>query len=160
MKSEFIQIRVTAEEKTLLAARANRAGLDLSKFILSSATRNPEAQFLRVVGELENSPRPQLQLAELNDLLVSLTGAELRNLPRPALEKCERLHANYIAASVEYASWRAGGTTPEWVREIAPLDAPYFGSSLASLRPYLLRVSPIPFRARNIFIDSTLGDRV
>jgi hypothetical protein len=35
-----------------------------------------------------------------------------------------------------------------------------FGSELQSLRLYLLTHSPPPFRARNIFIDSSLGDRI
>jgi hypothetical protein len=35
-----------------------------------------------------------------------------------------------------------------------------FGSDLQNLRLYLLTHSPPPFRRRNIFIDSTLGDRV
>jgi hypothetical protein len=40
------------------------------------------------------------------------------------------------------------------------LTEPVFGSELQSLRLYLLTHSPPPFRARNIFIDATLGDRV
>jgi len=37
---------------------------------------------------------------------------------------------------------------------------PWFAVPFPSLRPYLLRVSPVAFKRRNIFIDSTVGDRV
>jgi hypothetical protein len=40
------------------------------------------------------------------------------------------------------------------------LADPFFGSELRSLRHYLLTHSPAPFRSRNIFIDSTVGDRI
>jgi hypothetical protein len=49
---------------------------------------------------------------------------------------------------------------PAWTRSIPPLAEPVFGSDLCSLRLYLLTNSPPPFRGRNIFIDSTLGDQV
>jgi hypothetical protein len=61
---------------------------------------------------------------------------------------------------VEYACARHSVAVPEWTRSILPLAEPVFGSELQSLRLYLLTHSPPPFRARNIFIDSTLGDRV
>jgi hypothetical protein len=35
-----------------------------------------------------------------------------------------------------------------------------FGSTLVSLRLYLLTHSPPPFRRRNIFIDATVGSSV
>ena len=36
----------------------------------------------------------------------------------------------------------------------------WFASELKSLRLHLLTKSPAPFRRRNLFVDSTLGDRV
>jgi hypothetical protein len=49
---------------------------------------------------------------------------------------------------------------PSWTGEVRPLEKPVFGSSLKSLRLHLLRHSPVAFRSRNIFIDSSIGDRV
>jgi hypothetical protein len=63
-------------------------------------------------------------------------------------------------ALAELNSLLADLAIPEWTRSIAPLAEPVFGSELQSLRLYLLTHSPPPFRARNIFIDATLGDRV
>jgi len=68
--------------------------------------------------------------------------------------------ANYIAAMVEYACAKHRIAVPAWTRSIAPLADPVFGSELKGLRHYLLTHSPAPFRSRNIFIDSTVGDRV
>jgi hypothetical protein len=46
------------------------------------------------------------------------------------------------------------------VREVPPLEEPHFATTLEGLRLHLLQVSPVPFKRRNIFIDSSLGDRV
>jgi hypothetical protein len=43
---------------------------------------------------------------------------------------------------------------------VVPLEEPAFGTALQSLRLHLLTHSPPPFRLRNIFIDSSLGQRV
>jgi hypothetical protein len=36
---------------------------------------------------------------------------------------------------------------------------PFFATRLKSLRPHLLRTTPVAFRRRNIFADSTIGAR-
>jgi hypothetical protein len=61
---------------------------------------------------------------------------------------------------VELAAVRHGQPAPGWTREATALSVPYFASELQSLRAYLLRASPPPFRSRNIFIDASIGDRV
>jgi hypothetical protein len=61
---------------------------------------------------------------------------------------------------VELAAKLKNVAPPLWTRQIAPLDKPYFGSDLSSLRLYLLTNAPPVFRRRNIFIDASLGDRV
>jgi hypothetical protein len=107
------------------------------------------------------SASPRFALAELNSLLSDLTAGELSDAvatpPPPGLSD---FLANYIAAMVEYACGRRAVAVPKWTRSIAPLVEPVFGSELLSLRLHLLTHSPPPFRARNIFIDSSLGDRV
>jgi hypothetical protein len=59
---------------------------------------------------------------------------------------------------VELAAHQKGVVPPAWVREVPPLDEPHFATPLEGLR--LLRASPVPFKRRNIFIDSSVGDRV
>jgi len=43
---------------------------------------------------------------------------------------------------------------------VAPLDTPHFVTPLAGVRMHLLRSAPVPFKRRNILIDSTIDDRV
>jgi hypothetical protein len=119
------------------------------------------AQFQDCVRDCADSASPRLALAELNLLLSELAAGELRDAvatpPPPGLSP---FLANYIAAMVEYACARRAVAVPKWTRAIAPLAEPVFGSELQSLRLHLLAHSPPPFRARNIFIDSSLGDRI
>jgi len=61
---------------------------------------------------------------------------------------------------VEQATCRKGVRPPSWVNDVPPLESPLFASDLESLRAHLLRVSPIPFRRRNLFVDAAVGDRV
>jgi hypothetical protein len=160
MKREFVQIRISAAEKQRLVRRATAAGMDLSGFLLAPHQRDLSARFLSVVAELPGAPQAQLQFAELNDLLTSASGAELRVLPSPRFATGDELSANLIAAMVELACCRCGCPPPAWTQLIPPMSVPYFASSLRSLRPHLLRASPAPFRARNLFVDTTLGGRV
>jgi hypothetical protein len=100
-------------------------------------------------------------LAELNDLLCAVTGAELSELTAPT--KIARLSSflqNYVAAMVEHAAGQKELRPPAWTAAIAPLETPYFATSLKSLRLHLLRTSPVPYRRRNIFVDAGVGARV
>jgi len=82
-----------------------------------------------------------------------------KNLSAPAID--DPYLANYVAAMVEQALHLKGGTRPPlWTSEIAPLPRPVFAVPWMSLRAHLLLESPVPFRRRNIFIDSSIGHRV
>jgi hypothetical protein len=124
-------------------------------------SKSPAVHFRDCVRDCAHSASPRIALAELNSLLSDLTAGELRDAvatpPPPGLSA---FLANYIAAMVEYACARRAVVVPKWTRSITPLAEPVFGSELLSLRLHLLTHSPPPFRARNIFIDSSLGDRV
>jgi hypothetical protein len=61
---------------------------------------------------------------------------------------------------VELGCQRFSIPAPAWTRAVVPLEEPFFGSTLESLRLHLLTQSPAPFRRRNIFIDSSLGQQV
>ncbi len=67
---------------------------------------------------------------------------------------------NYVAAMVELAAQQQDVRPPAWVRDVEPLETPHFATPLAGLRLHLLRMAPVPFKRRNIFIDSSIGDRV
>jgi hypothetical protein len=61
---------------------------------------------------------------------------------------------------VEYACAKRSVAPPAWTRTVTPLPDPVFATALQSLRLHLLTHSPPPFRARNIFIDASVGERV
>jgi hypothetical protein len=160
-KTSQMQIRVSAQQKAAIRRAARRAGMDMSSYVLSRTLSTAAAQFQVCVENCARSGAPSFALAEVNALLAGLTSAELSDaIAEPPKETMSPFLANYIAAMVEYACVRRAVRMPAWLRDVAPLAAPVFGSQLQSLRLHLLRHSPPPFRRRNIFIDATVGDQV
>jgi Protein of unknown function (DUF1778) len=160
-KSDQLQIRVSRKEKTAIQRAALQAGMDMSAYVLSRVLSVPAAQFRACVEACAGAELPRFALAELNSLLSAFTRGELRDAiaspPPPGLTP---FILNYITAMVEYACAERAVALPGWTRAVAPLTEPVFGTALQSLRLHLLTHSPPSFRARNIFIDATLGERV
>jgi hypothetical protein len=160
-KSAQLQIRVSRTDKATIQRAAKRAGMDMSTYVMSRVLPAATIQFQECVAACASSEAPSFGLAELNSLLASLTPGEMRlTVEQPPAIRLPPFLANYVAAMVEYGCARCQVPPPVWTRAIAPLEEPMFGSALQSLRLYLLTHSPPPFRLRNIFIDSTLGQRV
>ena len=135
--------------------------MDMSAYVLGRALPTPAMRLQECIGASAGPESPSFGLAELNTLLSSWTAAELRDaIAAPSTAALTPFLSNYIAAMIEQACERRSIRVPAWVRAIAPLPEPAFGSTLKSLRLHLLTHSPPPFRRRNIFIDATLGDRV
>lgn len=156
-----LQIRVTAQQKAGIQRAAKRAGLDMSAYVLSRVTSESALKFQEHIQSLAGPNSPSFGLAELNSLLSELLPAEMWDaVAEPPLPSLSPYLANYVTAMVEYGCNRCEIAPPSWTRLIAPLDEPVFASNLQSLRLHLLTHSPPPFRRRNIFIDSSLGDRV
>lgn len=160
-KSEQLQIRVSAAQKAEIQASAKRAGVDMSSYVLSRVLPASAQQFADCVVECSRRDGGRFGFAELNGLLArwSATELEVAVADRP-VAKLNPYTANTVAAMVELACARHGIRVPAWTRDIPPLTEPVFGSSLMSLRLYLLTHSPPAFRRRNIFIDSSLGAQV
>jgi hypothetical protein len=160
-KHSQLQIRVSEEEKLAIRHAAERAGMDMSSYVLSRVISIPAREFRQIIQSLAGPTRASCGLAELNSLLSKLTPIELIDAvaARPAVELTPLL-ANYVAAMVEVACARREIPVPAWTRAIAPLDEPVFGSSLERLRLHLLTHAPAAFRRRNVFVDASLGDQV
>ncbi len=160
-KTAQLQIRVTTAQKAALQRAARRAGQDVSAFVLARALSSHGQEFQSLARECGDEKNRSYGFAELNTFLTGLGPADLRSAvedrPHARLSDYE---ANYVAALVEAACVRLGCPVPEWTSRVPLLDAPVFGSTLLSLRLYLLTNSPAPFRRRNIFVDSSIGDRV
>lgn len=160
-KTAQLQIRVSADQKHAIARAARQAGMDMSSYVLQRVLGAQQSRSEELMRRLKHEDKRSYVLAELNDLLVSLSGPELRRAvatPPPASLPPET--ANYLAAMVEQACAAAGIEAPAWTRDIAPLAMPVFGSQLMSLRLHLLASSPAPFKRRNVFIDTSIGGRV
>ena len=159
-KTTQLQIRISQVEKSALQRAAARAGLDLSAYVLGRVHSPPRAEFrqaLRALGQGDAS----FALAEVNALLSRFTAGELREALADGLpESLSPYLANYVAAMVETTCAKRSVAVPGWTRAVVPLTEPAFGSTLQSLRLYLLTHSPAAFRRRNIFVDATLDDQV
>lgn len=161
-KTTQLQVRLSPAEKEALKRRAREAGLDVSAYVLLRALPPACLGFHRLLDELRATGADhRFALASLNDHLASLTPEELPAAVADAdLAGLSPFLRNYVAAMVEQAAFRRGVPPPAWVREVEPLDEPYFAVPLKSLRPHLLRSAPVAFKRRNLFVDSTIGDRV
>jgi len=160
-KSEYLQIRLTPVQKRRLKRLAAGAGLDVSSYVLARALPSSQARFEAVLGSLQNGEEDSYALASLNDLLADLGADELRETVAGGdVAHLSPLLQNYVAAMVEHACVEKGIPPPSWARGVVPLETPWFAAALKSLRPHLLRASPVAFKRRNIFIDSTVGTRV
>jgi hypothetical protein len=159
-KKSQLQIRVSAAEKSHIQHGAKRAGMDMSAYVLSRVLPAPAAGFQKCIAACVHEATPSFALAELNSLLSALTPGEMRDAVSapPALALTPFL-SNYVAAMVEYGCARCSIEVPQWTHSVLPPDEPAFGTALLGLRLHLLTNSPAPFRRRNIFIDSSLGDR-
>lgn len=160
-KTTQLQIRLTLQEKALIKERARTSGEDVSSWVLRQLLPPIQQQFERLVWQLARGTHRAEALAALHDFLAPLNASQLgqavAEAPRPDLDA---FSANYLAAMVEHGCVRKAIAVPEWVRQIDPLPQPWFASRLVSLRLHLLTRSPAAFRRRNLFVDSTLGDRV
>jgi hypothetical protein len=160
-KTSQLQIRVTPRQKAALKQRAALAGMDVSAFVLARALPDEAVRFAELLRALGDARRERFAFAELNDFLEACAPAVFADAVADAkLARLTPQTANYVAAMVELAAQRKRVAPPAWTATVEPLDAPWFGSPLKSLRPYLLSAAPVPFRRRNIFIDSSIGDRV
>ncbi len=160
-KSSQLQIRVSPGEKAAIARYARRANMGISEWVLSKALPSQQQAFADLLVKLKSASDASYVFAEIHDLLNTAAADEFESMTAfaPPVSLPSYL-ANYVAAMVEYAAAQKERKVPFWTRDISPLDAPVFGSDLTSLRLYLLTHSPPPFRRRNIFIDSTIGQRV
>ena len=160
-KTEQLQIRVSAAEKAVIKHRASYAGMSMSDWVLSLVLPVSKDKFQRLLNELSRSQTPGFVVAELNELLSQLSVDEYRaavaDQPQAQLDE---YWLNYVAAMVEHAAVAKRADTPTWTKSVRPLTRPVFGSSLKSLRLHLLSNGLPAFRSRNIFIDSSVGDRV
>jgi uncharacterized protein (DUF1778 family) len=164
MKTEQLQIRVSPEAKSTIRKRAQAANMDMSEWILSILFPPASREFQSLVAEVAKQRQSSNRFYAFAALSDFLHGLEPETLAQAVSDKAEteldEFIFNYIAAMVELACHQKKISPPTWIQEAQGLSQPYFGSSLLSLRLYLMTHSPVPFKKRNIFIDSSVGDRL
>lgn|SRR3990167_8565636 len=163
MKTSQLQIRVSAEQKKMIRRDAQKAGKDISSWVLEQILPQKRLEFQSLLKNLSSASKEEQSflLANLNDFLEELSPLELQRAVRnPDQIKLSPFLENYVAAMIEQAANLKEVTPPLWVNDITPLTEPHFSSQLNSLRIHLLLNSPIAFKRRNIFIDSSIGSRI
>lgn len=160
-KTRQLQIRVTPRQKATIKRLADRAGESVSSYVLSRVLPRERDRFVGILRALREEDRHRFALAELNDFLSRLTPIDFHDAVGDVeLEGLSPRIGNYVAAMIEHAASRMEVDPPSWTADVDPLEEPWFPVGFARLRPYLLRVAPVAFKRRNIFVDSTVGDRV
>jgi len=135
--------------------------MSISDWVLRRALPPASETFQGLLRALATAEKPGYVLAELNEWLTQLTAAEFElAVSEPPQVQLDPYWRNYVAATIEQAAASKRTEAPSWTAEVPPLEEPAFGSSLKSLRFHLLTHSPVAFRSRNIFIDSSIGDKV
>ena len=161
MKDTYLQIRVSGDQKSRLQRLARSAGQDLSAYVLARSLPSTHLRFVEIIDHLRDADDPRYLLAELSDLLRAIPSDEFAAVTSHVeLSAHEDVTANYVAAMVEHAAATRKVAPPSWTRRIQPLESPWFAADLPALRPWLLIASPAAFKKRNIFVDSTIDDRV
>ena len=160
-KTGQLQIRVTTGQKAAIRRLARSAGRSVSAYVLSRVLPEEGEKFQEILRDLAREEKPRFVLAELHDFLAALGPAQYTDALREAdVQALSPLLANIVAAMVEQAARRIGVDPPGWTSNVAPLEKPHFAVPFASLRPHLLRSSPVAFKRRNLFVDASIGDRV
>jgi hypothetical protein len=135
--------------------------VDVSTYVLERVLPAHRTTVATLLAALKREEGRRYALAALNDLLSNLTPIQFQDaVDDIELEGLSPLLRNYVTAMVEQAASQKRVAPPRWVRDVEPLDEPYFAVPFPSLRAHLLRTAPLAFKRRNIFIDSAVGDRV
>lgn len=161
-KTSWLQIRISPDDKARLKAAAERAGQDLSTYVLTRSLPPKLPEFDSLIAWMLAEPDSHVPMAECVDYLQTLPaarGAELAVKPA-RFDELSPLQQNLVCAWVEHRAALWGVHPPTWVMDVPALERPHFAGGLMNLRPYHLVVSPVVCRRRNIFRERALGGRL
>ena len=160
-KTEQLQIRVTPEQKRAVKRLAREAGADVSSWVLAQVLPSEAGRFQELAARAADRARRRYALAELADWLGALPAAAFaRAVSRPAGRSLDGETRNYLAGAIDLAAAGRGLAPPAWTGDVPVPRAPLFGSSRTSVRLHLLTRAPVALRRRNLFVDSSVDDRV
>ena len=134
----------------------------MSTYVLERVLPGAGAEFDRLVSRLNTAVQQSYVWAAIHDLLQSLAPGDFTHtLTGAPVSTLGATDANILAAMVEHAATSKRVDAPAWTMAIAPLEHPWFGTSLkgARMRLHLLQASPAAYKRRNLFVDSAVGSR-
>lgn len=154
-KTQKIEVRLTEAEKNMLKRMCKIQNKEVSELVKEKLFLRSNQEFCELVEDIEATKQDPFAFARLSEFLKVLT-------PENFLKAVEYFPSHiqspfckaYVASMVEFTAHVLGVLPPLWVKETVALEEPYFGSTLKNMRAYLMTQSPIPFRQRNIFIES------
>jgi uncharacterized protein (DUF1778 family) len=154
-KTSQLQIRVTPEQKVELKRLASSAGLNVSEYVLATVLPVHRHALADKTEAFAQAHDRASALSELGAYLTGLAPSEL-SLAVSDIDVAELAPTlqNHIAAMVELVTRSAGLEPPGWAGRIPPQRRPHFARDLPSLRPHQMRVTPVAFKRRNLFIDT------
>ncbi len=125
MKTQQLQIRVTPQEKKAIKREAEKAGRDVSSWVLERCLRGPGEDFRELTRRLAKASDPSFVLAEINDFLTKLPHQSFSNavFDPPTGSMSPELR-NRVAAMVEYAAAKKNIKAPDWTGGIPPCRRP------------------------------------
>lgn len=154
-KSAQLQIRISPAQKAALKRAAAAAGVSVSEFVLAKAlpvVDTPLETWADAVrsgaGLLNTLSELELRLTELDDATLS---EAIQFLDTAGLSD---LQANCVAAAVEREARRRSLPAPAWTAAVRPMARPWFAWRLRSLRPHLMRISPVAYKRRGVYLPS------
>lgn len=154
-KTSQLQVRVTPEQKVELKRLASSVGLNVSEYVLATVLPVHRHALADKTEAFAQSHDRAGALSELGAYLTGLAPSEL-SLAVSDIDVTELAPTlqNQVAATVELITRSVGLEPPAWVGRIQPQRRPHFARDLPSLRPHQMRVTPVPFKRRNLFIDT------
>jgi hypothetical protein len=160
-KTDYIQIRISKKEKEHFIKLARWKKLSLSGWILDRIRAEiPPIEINELYSKLKHASDSSYIFALLNDYFIKINEYQWANLVTQKPENLDSENLCYLASMIERTAELRGFKIPDWVKNVDSLWIPYFGSNVKKLRLHLLVNSPVSFKKRNIFIDSSIGERV
>ena len=154
-KTSQLQIRVTPEQKQALKRLAADAGQSVSKYVLATVLPSAQLEFGKRVQALRTHAQRMAALGELRSFLTDLGPDEVGEaIADVDLEDLAPVLQNYAAATVEQVVKERDLALPSWVARVEPLDRPHFAWDVRGLWPHLMRITPLTFKRRNVFVDA------
>jgi hypothetical protein len=159
-KTSQLQIRVSPGQMDTLKRLAAEAGQSVSEYVIAAVLPSAGLEFDLRIHAVRGTGLTPNRLSDLELYLSELSDAEFGAATASSdLTDLSPLLCNYVAAAVEQEAGRRGVDPPAWTGGVEAMADPSFAWRLPSLQPHLMRVSPLAYKRRNVFVASLRDQR-